>query len=213
MCWGPSSQEAQSSCTILSVGLETPALEVKGSSLTSHRPGSAGIKVKPGRVWAASPALPSPQCPQHSPEPPGAVLGWGTDEMRPLGREDHPCLLEHLCPAQVRLPRSDPAPCSPFPAAPPTNTNLPLPDPDKFWRPLASGQAPLPPTQLWRSLQGHSWVPGVCPGGQGHVAEAGAGTGPCPWSSARLQLCALLGAGSNSHTELPLLLSRAALTS
>lgn len=176
----------------------------------------AGLCGDQSEAWQGLGCKSCPSQPSVSPALPRASrcsAGVGTDEMRPLGREDHPCLLEHLCPAQVRLPRSDPAPCSPFPAAPPTNTNLPLPDPDKFWRPLASGQAPLPPTQLWRSLQGHSWVPGVCPGGQGHVAEAGAGTGPCPWSSARLQLCALLGAGSNSHTELPLLLSRAALTS
>lgn len=66
-----------SSCTTLSVGLETPALEAKGSSLTSHRLGSAFTKVKPGKVRRANPALGSPQCPQHSPQPPGKLLGWG----------------------------------------------------------------------------------------------------------------------------------------
>lgn len=56
----------------------------------------------------------------------------------------------------------------------------------------------MSPPPLW----GHSWLPGQ----QGHAAEAGVGTGPCPWSSARLQLCALLGALSHSHCELPTLL-------
>lgn len=56
-------------------------------------------------------------------------------------------------------------------------------------------------------------MPRLCPGWQGHVAEADVGTGLWPWSSARLQLRALLGALSVSHTELPLLLSRAALMS
>lgn len=191
--------------------LETPALEVKGSSL-SHRLGSVCIRVKPGKVWAANPTLGSPQCPQHIPQPPGkgrdgegSTAGTGTDGMRPLGREDHPCLLEHPCPAQVQLPRCDPAPCSISPTFI-IHTHLLFPDLGKFWKPW--DKPPLSP-----DVSGGTAVARLCLAGQGHVAQAGVGTGPWPWSRARLQLRAQLGALSISHTELPLLLSRAALMS
>lgn len=106
-----------------------------------------------------------------------------------------------------------------------TKTDLLLPDLDKFWRPLALGQGP-PSSQS--SSANFSWgiagapasalLPAVprshaCPGSQGHVAEVGAATGPCPWSPVGWQMCALLGAVCNLHTELPLLLRRVALMS
>lgn len=128
----------------------------------------------------------------------------GKDGMKPLGREDHPCLLEHLCPAQVQLPRCDPTPCCISPTFI-IHTDLLFADLEKFWRPW--DKLPCP------QICGGTAVSRLCPGWQGHVAEAGVGTGLWPRSSARLQLRALLGALSISHTELPLQLSSAALTS
>lgn len=130
----------------------------------------AGLCGDQSEAWQDVGCKSCPSQPSVSPALPRASrygAGVGTDEMRPLGREDHPCLLEHPCPAQVRLPRSDPAPCSPFPAAPPTNTNLPLPDPDKFWRPLASGQAPPVPRPALEISLGAQLGPRRVPGWAG----------------------------------------------
>lgn len=58
--------QAAISCTVLTVGLVSSALEAKGLSPTSHRLASGQIKVKPGRVWTASPCPSQPSVSAHS---------------------------------------------------------------------------------------------------------------------------------------------------
>lgn len=78
-------------------------------------------------------------------------------------------------------------------AASPTGLSQPdslLPDLDKFWTPLASGQGPctsqLSSSNLSRAQCELPPLPGrpQCPGCEGHAAEAGAGLWLCPRSAA-----------------------------
>ena len=97
--------QAAISCTILTVGLVTSALEAKVLSPGSHRLGSGQIKVKPGRVWSASPCPFHPSVPTALPTASREGTVMGTEEMAGLqARKDHPCLLKHLCSAEVQLP-------------------------------------------------------------------------------------------------------------
>lgn len=145
----------------------------------------------------------------------------GTDEMEGLwAKEDHHCSLKHLCLAEVQLPSCvSTIPCctshrdassSPRLICCPqilTSFGDPLPWDKAFPLPSQGLQISLGAQREFQPLP----CSHMCPGRQGHVAEAGVVRGPCPWSTASLQMYALLGAVCNLHTELPLLLRRVAL--